>query len=203
MNKYPILQSGFVSTTERGLIKAEFIKDPFVDFALDKDHRKSKNPYFYSKEVSDIYTDWLGDSKLLKDINFRERVLVAALKSFNSMSFYNWIQIQSLPETTGSLHQTFLTETLSFISGGPRTINIVQWINLLSADSKTLSVNFDFDKDFDRQKYHNVRFSSSLTTDIIQSWVSNVDGFQDLMIGLYVIFGSRPYVTDVANKNVG
>lgn len=203
MNRYPILQSGFVSNTERGLIKAEFVKDAFVDFALDKDHRKSKNLYFYSKEVTDIYNDWCGDSKLLKSMEFRERILSAAFKSFNSLSLYSWLQMQSMPETTGSLHEKFLDETLNYIVTGKREINIVQWIRLLEADTKTLSVNFSFDKQFDRTRFTHTNFESNLTTDIVQRWVSLPDGFQDLMISLHVIFGARPYVTDVANKNVG
>lgn len=204
MFKYPILQSGFVSNTERGLIKATFVKDPFVDFTLDKDHRKSKNLYFYSKEITDIYNDWCGDSSLIKSMDFRDRIIKAALTAFNSLSFYNWVELQSLPDTTGSLHEKFLDETIKFILLGTREINIVQWIRLLEADTKTLSINFTFKKFFDvDQRNNSLRFQSNLTTDVIHYWVSHVDGFQDLMISLYVIFGSRPYVTDVANKNVG
>ena len=66
-----------------------------------------------------------------------------------------------------------------------------------------LSVSFTFDKYFDRTKSNNVKFGSNLTSDILVDWVSHVDGFQDLLVSLYVIFGSRPYVTDVANRNVG
>lgn len=203
MKKYPILQSGFTSMQNDGLTQGTFIKDPFVDFAIDKDHLKPKNLYFYNDDVSKLYQEWSADSTLLRKFEFRERLLLAAIQSFGTNSFYDWVQLQSKPETTGNLHLQFLLETLDFIARGERQLNVVQWLSLLNADVKTRSVNFEFDKYFDQSKHNKTIFGNAGMVYILQEWTSRVDGFQDLLISLQVIFGSRPYITDVADRNVG
>jgi hypothetical protein len=203
MKRFAILQSGFITNLEKGLIKNQYIKDPFVDLALDKDHLKSKSLYFYHKEINDIYEDWRGDKTLMKSMDFRERILKAAKDAFNSYSIYQWFLMQGNTETLTELHQRFIYDTLSFVQGQKRSIEAVQWIRLLEASEKTQGVKIDVDKYFDNVNFkQEAKFSSSALSTFLVNWTSQPNGFEDLMITLFVIFGDRPYVTDVADKNV-
>jgi hypothetical protein len=203
MKRFAILQSGFITNLEKGLIKNQYIKDPFVDLALDKDHLKSKSLYFYHKEINDIYEDWRGDKTLMKSMDFRERILKAAKDAFNSYSIYQWFLMQGNTETLTELHQRFIYDTLSFVQGQKRSIEAVQWIRLLEASEKTQGVKIDVDKYFDNVNFkQEANFSSSALSTFLVTWTSQPNGFEDLMITLFVIFGDRPYVTDVADKNV-
>lgn len=203
MKKFAILQSGFITNLEKGLTRNDYIKDPFVDLALDKDHLKSKSLYFYHKEINDIYLAWSGDSTLLKSMEFRERILKAAKDAFNSYSIYQWFLMQSNAETLTELHQKFIYDTLGFVQGQKRSLETVQWIRLLEASEKSKGVKINVDKYFDNVNFkQEAKFSSSALTSFIVSWTTQPNGFQDLMITLFVIFGDRPYVTDVADKNI-
>lgn len=203
MNKFAVLQSGFISDLSKGLIHNEFIKDPFVDFALDKDHLKSKSHYFYFKEVDDLYEEWSKNNTLIKTMEFRERIIKAAKNAFNNISIYNWLNIQKYANTVTSTHVNFISETIGFVLGSPRSIQTSQWIRLLEVSEKAQSINLDIDKYFNKNNIQNqVKFSSSLLTDFIVTWVSQPNGFEDMLLSLYVIFGDRPAVTDVADKNI-
>ena len=203
MNKFAVLQSGFISDLSKGLIHNEFIKDPFVDLALDKDHLKSKSHYFYSKEVDDLYEEWSKNNTLIKTIEFREKIIKAAKNAFNNISIYNWLNIQKYANTVTSTHVNFISETIGFVLGFPRSIQTSQWIRLLEVSEKAQSINLDIDKYFNKNNIQNqVKFSSSLLTDFIVTWVSQPNGFEDMLLSLYVIFGDRPAVTDVADKNI-
>lgn len=203
MKRFAILQSGFITNLEKGLIKNDYIKDPFVDLALDKDHLKSKSLYFYHKEINDIYEDWRGDATLMKSMEFRERIIKAAKDAFNSYSIYQWFLMQGNTETLTELHQKFIYDTLAFVQGQKRAIEAVQWIRLLEASEKTQGVKINVDRYFDNVNFkQEAKFSSSALSTFLVLWTSRPNGFEDLMITLFVIFGDRPYVTDVADKNV-
>lgn len=203
MKRFAILQSGFITNLEKGLIKNDYVKDPFVDLALDKDHLKSKSLYFYHKEINDIYEDWRGDTTLMKSMEFRERIIKAAKDAFNSYSIYQWFLMQGNTETLTELHQKFIYDTLAFVQGQKRAIEAVQWIRLLEASEKTQGVKINVDRYFDNVNFkQEAKFSSSALSTFLVLWTSRPNGFEDLMITLFVIFGDRPYVTDVADKNV-
>lgn len=203
MNKFAILQSGFISDLSKGLVHNEFIKDPFVDLALDKDHLKSKSHYFYFKEVDDLYEEWSKNNTLIKTMEFREKIIKAAKNAFNNVSIYNWLNTQKYANTVTSTHENFISETIGFVLGSPRSIQTSQWIRLLEVSEKAQSINLDIDKYFNRNNIQNqLKFSSSLLTDFIVRWVSQPNGFEDMLLSLYVIFGDRPAVTDVADKNI-
>jgi hypothetical protein len=203
MKRFAILQSGFITNLEKGLIKNDYVKDPFVDLALDKDHLKSKSLYFYHKEINDIYEDWCGDTTLMKSMEFRERIIKAAKDAFNSYSIYQWFLMQGNTETLTELHQKFIYDTLAFVQGQKRAIEAVQWIRLLEASEKTQGVKINVDRYFDNVNFkQEAKFSSSALSTFLVLWTSRPNGFEDLMITLFVIFGDRPYVTDVADKNV-
>lgn len=203
MNKFAVLQSGFISDLSKGLVHNEFIKDPFVDLALDKDHLKSKSHYFYFKEVDELYEEWSKNNTLIKTMEFREKIIKAAKNAFNNISIYNWLNIQKYANTVTSTHVNFISETIDFVLGSPRSIQTSQWIRLLEVSEKAQSINLDIDKYFNKNNIQNqVKFSSSLLTDFIVTWVSQPNGFEDMLLSLYVIFGDRPAVTDVADKNI-
>lgn len=203
MNKFAILQSGFISDLSKGLVHSEFIKDPFVDLALDKDHLKSKSHYFYFKEVDDLYEEWSKNNTLIKTMEFREKIIKAAKNAFNNVSIYNWLNTQKYANTVTSTHENFISETIGFVLGSPRSIQTSQWIRLLEVSEKAQSINLDIDKYFNRNNIQNqLKFSSSLLTDFIVKWVSQPNGFEDMLLSLYVVFGDRPAVTDVADKNI-
>jgi len=203
MNKFAVLQSGFISDLSKGLVHNEFIKDPFVDLALDKDHLKSKSHYFYFKEVDDLYEEWSKNNTLIKTMEFREKIIKAAKNAFNNVSIYNWLNTQKYANTVTSTHENFISETIGFVLGSPRSIQTSQWIRLLEVSEKAQSINLDIDKYFNRNNIQNqLKFSSSLLTDFIVRWVSQPNGFEDMLLSLYVIFGDRPAVTDVADKNI-
>lgn len=202
MDKYPILQSGFITNTTDGLKRPVFVKDPFVDFAIDKDHRKSKSLNFFVPEVNNLYEAWRNSPTKLKEFDFREQILCAAYRAFNIKSIYKWIEMQALSTKISHMHNMFLLETVAFVYGEPRSLQLPQWIRLIEASAESRATKVDIDKYFDKEKFPSTATYSNLLTDFITAWVSRPNGFEDLLLSLYVIFGDRPYVTDVANKNV-
>lgn len=199
MNNYSLLCSGFLSTTSNRLIHDKYVSDPFIDLVLDKDYLKSNNLDNFNKDVKMLFNNFRENKEIIKDFDFREKIIKTAFQCFNSMSFANWIEIQSKADTTGNLHNLFMEETLLYLSGIPRKVTNYSWIRLLTSDRKTDPVKFDTENWY-KENNNKFKVKSFLMQDVIKVWLLQPDGFIDLLISLAVIFGDRPYILDVNSK---
>ena len=203
MKKYPILQSGFISFTEETLLTPVKYNDLVISNVLSKDYRSPSNRYFYSKPLSMLYNKWLGNPDCLRDFDTREQLLKLAKTLFATPSFFKWMQLQMDHGEIGSLHETFLIDTLEYLSGRTRRIETPQWVSLIEKAIKSYATQVNIAQFFDKEKYPQIAYTSMLsssTVDILQTWVSRSGGYEDLLISLYVIFGNRPYITDVSEN---
>jgi hypothetical protein len=210
MERYAILQSGFIAMREKGLTKTQMEKDPFVDFTLNKDHLKNRNDFFYSEEITNFYKRASKNKQLLNSTEFIESVLKFAFGQFPKMYFYDWINIQYKSGNISQLHTVFLTETIEFaIYKQPRKIQAVQWHRMLENNLASKATLVDFDYYFKNTyagKYknaftHNQTVLENITTlELVQHWSGDTERFADMLLSLFTIFGSRYDIVDVSNN---
>lgn len=203
MSKYPILQSGFINFTDENLKTPVKYNDLVISNVLSKDYRSPSNRYFYSAEISELYNLWCGNPNCLKDFDIREQLLHITKLLFGQHSFFKWLRLQTEHADLSDLHKTFLIETLEYLVGQPRRLETAQWIKLLEKAIKSEGVKINIERFFDKELYHSVDPLSLLPStliDILVIWTSKPRGFEDLLLTLYVIFGNRPYITDVSEN---
>lgn len=215
MTKLAILQSGFINFNEEDLVKGVIVNDPFVDIALNKDHLKNKNQFFYSPVANELYKQWSADPGLIRDFNFREKILKAAKKLFNTKSFGEssniqvWFNYQAQSPFLSNYHIKFIKETIEYVLYGTlRTIENVQWIRLLDCGNSVKNTSLTVDQFFtdkfnkeSKQKTNSLPNSGSAVSDFLTYWTSNQNGFEDLVICLFVIFGVRSNITELSDNN--
>ena len=222
MNKYPILQSGFVTLKQDQLTAFDPDTDPFVDLVLARSYLRSNNPYFYSKAVSALFEHWLSNPEAIRQFGFREQILVQAKRLFDSPVIKQWFAIQENQQFISEMHVRFLEETLRFTQGIPRVIAAQQWYPILEASKVTIPAKFDHKKFFKTQRSELIEHALSsesnsarylptptqntpvnVTWDLdmwLVDWTMQKNGFSDLLTCLNVIFGIRASVNDMANK---
>jgi hypothetical protein len=190
----PVLQSGFVSLHQKGLVLPDPIEPTLRAAVVFKDYKSPLQKYFYSQEVTEIYHAWLTNSDVLKKFEFRERLLKAAFASFYTTDVFEWFESQALSPVLGDLHRVFLIETLEYLfAGRDRLTAISQWTSLLEADKSNPKLILGIDRYFNRN--HREHDPKVLVTrsmvEMIKIWSSKEGGFADLLVSLYVIFGQR------------
>lgn len=200
MNKFPILQSGFISFKEDDLQTPVKYNDLVISNVLSKDYRSPSNRYFFSEDISKLYNRWCGDPTCLNEFETREELLKVTKSLFGTPSLFKWLRLQTEHADLGDLHNTFLLDTLEYLCGQPRKVEAVQWIRLLEKAIKSRAIPVKFDKFFDRELYHHEGILPGNLIDIIQLWTGKPRGFEDLLITMYIIFGNRPYITDVSEN---
>lgn len=203
MKRYPILQSGFISLTEEKLSTPVKYNDLVISNVLSKDYRNPSNHYFFSKPISVLYNKWLSNANCLLDFAVREELLVVSKHIFNTPSFFKWVKLQLDRGDISQLHEAFLIDTLEYLTGQDRKIQPSQWISLLEKAIKSTSTQINIARFFNKEMYQSPQYGDLLpntVNDILSIWVSKQGGYEDLLITLYVIFGNRPYITDVSEN---
>lgn len=194
--RFPILQSGFVSLNEQGLTKPDMTAPTIRDDILLKEYRTKADKYFYSKAITELFHQWRSNSSLIREMDFREQVLIQAFKLFKTDKLTTWIRAQNEKPSLSNIHNVFLLETIKFAAGiEKRSLENVQWISLIDYSDRAQAVRVDMDDYFHEDSKH--CYVPIKMDRFIQSWVSQVNGFEDLLISLYVIFGDREQKIDV------
>lgn len=204
MQAYPILQSGFVGVTVKGLKLPDVVGPSLRDAVIFKESRSPLSKYRFSPAVHTLYREWCANPDLLKDFDFREQILKTAVESFGTYSFYDWLLLQSAKPTLSDLHRTYILDTLDYLLlGVQRKIDNSSWVRLLEADDRPNAVVIDIKKYFqantDAYSSDNVRLPMKLH-DALKLWVSKECGFEDLLLTLNIVFGDRSARTSITRE---
>lgn len=192
MSLYPVLQSGFVAMSESGFKKSDLSQPTVRDVLLYHMPEKKTTHYFYHPQITELYLSYCASPEKLKDFDFREQIIKQAVAVFKGTTFYDWILLQSNKPTIGNLHREFIVQTLNYLlNDQAREIHLSQWIRLLETDIKAKLVPIEV------SEIKTARIFPLKTTELLSLWLSKPKGYEDLLLSLFAMFGSRNQTTEV------
>jgi hypothetical protein len=192
---FPVLQSGFVSFMNPNLQQSIIEKNPYVDLVLNKPYLKSKNTFLFHPQVEEIYKEFMSSPVKMKDMAFRERIIKLAAKCFVDPDFGRWLMLQDHSKNIGGMHTKFLEDTIRYILTGSREYTHDAWIRMVHALPASSKLPGKTVKEVIMQ----FPLYEHLSSQVITNWVTHRGGYEDLLQSLFVIFGTRRQITDVAN----
>lgn len=150
-------------------------------------------------DVDKLWEQYCGGFQFTTSFEFREKILLAALRAFGTDNFYEWCKLQEQSPFYTDMHRRFLIDTLEFINTGHRSMNVQTWSRLIEArevgvNDRNIRVNFD--------NYFNISApnENGLTTienkpgvdlnKVIWHWTKAPNGVEDLIASLQIFFGS-------------
>ena len=207
MKRFVILQSGFITPEVTGLIlPAE--KKPDLSSVIIKPNRHVNTEYYFAQELDTLYMTYMTNDHRSHSFEFRERYLKEIIRLIDDVSFYKWISYQIESPKINDTNVQFLLDTLNFIAGTGRSIDVVTWAGLVEA--QTGSVNRRHLKDllqcyFGMQSntlIYNGPIIATELTKVLSTWLTRPNGFKDLFVSMGIIFGDhrRPDIIS-ANEN--
>lgn len=205
MVKIPILQSGYVDVDINGLIKPTEYSDLVIQNVLSKDYRSPSNKFLFNPEIVKLYLEWQGNPDCIKHFEFREKLISLTKRLFKTKTLLQWLEFQNNKVSLSSLHVEFIYDTLRYLCNGKRSMEISQWINLVEKSLRDQVTHVSMGNHFSSKKiteelgYMYSVINLSWNNLIIQ-WISKPKGTEDLLITMFVIFGNRPYITDVSEN---
>lgn len=155
--------------------------------------RSGVNTVVTNDDVDELYRAHIDRVGMLNSYEFRKKLLKAALKAFGTLSFEHWYRQQITSPAFGDLHSKFLDDTLIFITTGKRQQHMLTWTSLLDysdadvEETKMSAVAHEFfgvSANGITRERRNDRLE-----EVIQRWVSQPGGFDDLLCSLHILFG--------------
>lgn len=151
--------------------------------------RENKN-VMSNTDVEGLWKGLTNGNSYISNESFREAILISALNAFGTKNFYEWIDLQINNQYLGNDHVRFINDTFNFIKTGQRSLNIAFWLQLLAGnnDNNGNRVKVNLDNFFPSNRPLHLR-DTTLVKDIIIKWVSQPNGFEDLLGSLHILFG--------------
>lgn len=194
MKKVAVLQSGFLSLSDVGLVQTEPLQEDKVirSLQLGKPVDNNGNAFFYSKDIEELFKLYNSDHRVMASFSFRENFLAATKVAFGTPSFLGWATIQQNSPYLTTIHRKFLNDTFNFISTGRREVNIESWMGLVNPREATA---MDKQIPVELSSY----FSSANGTPalpeklsaLIAQWTGQTNGFNDLMFFMALVFSKQ------------
>jgi hypothetical protein len=144
--------------------------------------------------VETLYAQYIKRAASTMSFEFREKVLIAALDAFGDKNFYSWYKTQLQSPAVGDVHLRFLDDVLRFISTGRRQMSLETWASFLQMnDAGERPQEFtptaqEFFKIYKDGVYPSI--SQYSLANVIQQWLSQPGGIEDLLGTLHLLFGN-------------
>ena len=196
-----ILQSGFLAWPTTDLVKIDAEDTSFKNSLYTPDYQVIDTENYYDKGVEALFSQWRKDNSLITHFEFREAVILSALRVFRDKSIVPWIRLQLSQSSLSYLHRKFLSEVFrSAIDNTAKTMENMQYYQLLRPTLSAPTTPID-ERDVTGILSSILKGNTSdLVADILVRWTEDLDGVLDLLSTLHVIFGRRSGAANVATK---
>lgn len=146
-------------------------------------------------DIDKYYTAIVRNDLNSFNFEFQEEVLRVLFKAFGTKDFEQWYKVQFTSPSFGEQQMDFLDDCFQFTFNGTRVMSLQNWEALLTAsdkkaDSAELSqkAKYMFNKTFFRELSTGRSMSMSR---MFHSWLSNPNGFSDLLMSCNIMFGVK------------
>lgn len=155
--------------------------------------RKTEGINGFNHAIQELYSAYVREAADVGSFEFRERVFRQAKDAFGTAWFDIWFQAQLTSPFVGALQRDFLDDCLGYLQTGKRKMALENWAPLLeisNADEGLMQPSETAAKFFRLGQYRNGLQRQLSLEDLIQSWCSIPNGFEDLLGTLHILFGA-------------
>jgi hypothetical protein len=146
-----------------------------------------------SDDVEQLYAAYITRSGRVTTMEFRDKVLKAAMNAFGSASFFRWYSEQRVSPGMGDLQYRFLVDTLGYLQGKARSMDMPMWESLITtAQAVDVPRSYvDAADAFFGAKPHEPRArQNDSVINALQLWCMRPNGIEDLLQSLHLLFGN-------------
>lgn len=189
-----VLQSGFLAYDSSCLSVVPRADKTVTQTIVDNDVYAQDHDNCYDTEVTELWKTFCQTPEKIKDIFFREKIIVAVKRLFDDNRIDTWLKMQLSSNTVSYSHECFLIETLEYLYfDKTRPLSHDMYYHIL-----TPKVGADKRKDSD-VKLKQARSLSAVLADFdnvetlafVKRSTSSYEKLTDLLRTLNVIFGRR------------
>lgn len=141
-----------------------------------------------NQTIEELYKETLKHESLLKqDFAFRERLYVAALRAFGTLTINEWIEKQKQNPYFDTMQNRFVDETVCYVFTGFRKYHPMIYVDTLDIGKHNAWTIGVATREYLINGYRN---EPMLIRDFLRYWLGQRDGLSDMLLTLRVFFGS-------------
>lgn len=199
--RYPILRSGFITFDTKGFRRSNQPDNATTLALLGKTQLAPDNSGFYHENLHLLFAAMVRNlhGTFFNEFEVQEKILKGALEAFGTKNFFDWVSLQDQNPEFSSAHQRFLIETLEYIAGTPRKINVTQWLRILEKADSHDQANIRTNDYGSKVAQHRKMLGTSSLASVIVRWLRQDNGNYDFLSSMAVIFGNRRYSSGEAS----
>lgn len=138
--------------------------------------------------IEELYVEATKKEDIMKrNILFRERVYVAALQAFGTVTIQDWIEKQKQNPYFDTMHNRFVEETVCYVYSGFRKYHPAIYLETCTEPGTHNAFSMGPNT---RDYLFSGIGQPVLIRDFIGRWLTQRDGMSDMFISLRVMFGS-------------
>lgn len=169
--------------------------------SLSTREEDDKGVFIYDRDIEALYSAFVNNEVDFNNWDYRSNVLEEAFRLFGA-NFEEWVLYQINKNTLVYDHALeFLLDTLNFINGSERKVSTFVWRELLLTEPEQKSY-----VEINNRRINKLRDlfpKIPLTTaQVIKNWCSQENGFEDLIISLFIFFGPSPTLNNKAIQQI-
>lgn len=193
MALFKLLQSGYAGLDSSDLVQIPEKETSLMQAVITQSIFLVDTSNYYDKGVTQLYGQMAVENRAFADFKFRETLILKAFQLFGQEDFRSWFISQSSSPCYSYLHERFLKETLLYVfEGKPRAMSHNSYLRLLHVGANNPAFAMEDRNALDVElKKILLNVPSGLTLDLLKRWTRRVEGLQDLLATLNVIFGRR------------
>ena len=188
VDRYLYFPRGFRIYYHRPLVKLDQVPAEQIEY--------SRNDVFLLEhgdgEVDKLYRDYCTQRFDFSDWNNASRAIRTAIRLIPDIEAFAMIQ-RNNPRLDDMSYE-FLHDIARFLSKGQRDMSIFTALSLMNEDPTINAVG----RRPDPFRSYNARADRKLGARYIEQWIAQKEGLADLIVSLYVLFGSRSRETVTA-----
>lgn len=136
--------------------------------------------------VDKVMNEYVNKPLHCANFGFVVDVIEIAIHAFGTSNFTNWYVMQHKSPVTTDLHIRFLNETIDFILTGERKTNVFTWLNLLACTENTGNYTLVDNNILAKIEKGGIKTIKEL----LIVWLRKENGLNDLVMTLFILFGS-------------
>lgn len=138
--------------------------------------------------IDELFKEVLSHEDILaRNFAFRERVYMAALQAFGTLTINDWIEKQKQNPYFDSMQNRFVEETVCYVFTGFRKYHPMIYVDTLDIGTHNA---FEIGPHTRQCLLIDNLGKPMLIREFIRRWLSQRDGLSDLIFSLRVLFGS-------------
>lgn len=195
-----IMHSGFVAYDDSRLVQLRPLIPTMHQVVINNQANSADFKNYYDTEIDDLCKRYYATPELIKTMAFREEVLEAWRRIFDSTSITPWFMLQARFKSVSYTHERYLKEIINYVYFNQRkTMANLNYRRILIAqigEANRQEKEADKRKGIDACSLEDaLRNVNTSVVEFLYNWSKTTAGVTDMIETLDVIFGLRPDAT--------